>query len=176
MYTHPGTKLLFMGGEFGQTTEWNIERGLEWGLLDYDFHKGIKEWVKDLNNYYNHSTALYEKQFEPEGFEWIDHGDYERSLLTYLRKGKKEDDMVVVACNFTPVPVENYKMGVPEAGKWQEKHNSDNKKYGGSGHFINGKLETTEGEWNGRPHYLEFNLPPLSIVIIEKVKTKRKKK
>ena len=176
MYTHPGTKLLFMGGEFAQTTEWSIERGLEWTLLDHDFHKGIKEWVKDLNNYYNNSTALFEKQFDPEGFEWVDHGDYERSLLTYLRKGKKKDDLVLVACNFTPNPVENYKMGVPEAGKWREKHNSDNKKYGGTGDYMNGQLETVEGEWNGRPQYLEFNLPPLSVVIIEKVKTRKKKK
>jgi 1,4-alpha-glucan branching enzyme len=176
MYTHPGTKLLFMGGEFGQTTEWNIEKGLEWGLLEYDYHKGVQTWVKELNKYYNTTTALYEKQFDPTGFEWIDHGDYERSLLTYLRRGEKEDDLVAIACNFTPVPVENYRMGVPAAGTWTEKLNSDDKKYGGSGNFNNGKKKTTEEEWNGRPHYIEFDLPPLSVVVFEKAESRKKKK
>jgi 1,4-alpha-glucan branching enzyme len=176
MYTHPGTKLLFMGGEFGQTTEWNIEKGLEWGLLEYDYHKGVQTWVKELNKYYNTTTALYEKQFDPTGFEWIDHGDYERSLLTYLRRGEKEDDLVAIACNFTPVPVENYRMGVPAAGTWTEKLNSDDKQYGGSGNFNNGKKKTTEEEWNGRPHYIEFDLPPLSVVVFEKAESRKKKK
>ncbi len=176
MYTHPGTKLLFMGGEFGQTSEWNIERGLEWWLLEYDFHKGVQQWVKDLNQYYCNTKALYEKQFDPTGFEWIDHGDYERSLLTYLRKGKKDNDLVAVACNFTPNPIEKYRMGVSNEGEWQVVFNSDDERYGGAGSYHPGKLSTTEEEWNGRPYYLEFDLPPLAVIIVEKTKTKGKKK
>ncbi|MEL7122628.1 MAG: 1,4-alpha-glucan branching protein GlgB, partial [Bacteroidota bacterium] len=152
MYTHPGTKLLFMGGEFGQTTEWNIESGLDWDLLQYPFHSTLKEWVKHLNHYYNESEVLIDRQFDPKGFEWVDHGDYEKSLLTYMRKGKTDDDLVVVACNFTPVVREKYTMGVPVAGKWKEVMNSDFKEFGGSGNFVNGEVVSEEGEWNGRPH------------------------
>lgn len=169
MFTHPGTKLLFMGGELAQTTEWSIEQGIPWELLQFEFHKGVQTWLKALNHYYSSTATLYDKQFEPDGFDWIDHGDYQRSLLTYLRKGAGEDDYIVVACNFTPVPIEKYKMGVPVPGVYEEKLNSDLKEYGGSGNFTNGRVEAIEQEWNGRDHNIEFDLPPLSVVVFEKV-------
>ncbi len=169
MFTHPGTKLLFMGGELAQTTEWSIEQGIPWELLQFEFHKGVQTWLKALNHYYSSTATLYDKQFEPDGFDWIDHGDYQRSLLTYLRKGAGEDDYIVVACNFTPIPIEKYKMGVPVPGVYEEKLNSDLKEYGGSGNFTNGRVEAIEQEWNGRDHNIEFDLPPLSVVVFEKV-------
>ena len=175
MYTHPGTKLLFMGGEFGQTTEWNIESGLDWDLLQHPFHATLKEWVKHLNHFYNESEVLIDRQFDPKGFEWVDHGDYEKSLLTYMRKGKTDDDLLVVACNFTPVVREKYTMGVPVAGKWKEVMNSDFKEFGGSGNFVNGEVVSEEGEWNGRPHRIHFDLPPLSVVAFEFIKEKEEK-
>lgn len=167
MYTHPGTKLLFMGGEFGQTTEWSIERGLPWELLEYDLHKGVQQWLKELNRFYADTPTLYTKQFEPEGFEWLDHGDYQRSLLTYLRKGEKENEMLAVACNFTPVPIEGYKMGVPVEGEWKEVLNSDKKEYGGEGNYLNDTVTAKEEEWNGRPYNIKFDFPPLSVVVFE---------
>ena len=113
MWTHPGSQLLFMGGEFGQTSEWNIERGLEWWLLDKAPHQGVQKWVADLNDLYTRQKALYEQQFEAEGFEWIEHADWQNSVLTFIRKGKAKKDMLVIAANFTPVVWENYAFGVP---------------------------------------------------------------
>ncbi|MEO0340577.1 MAG: 1,4-alpha-glucan branching protein GlgB, partial [Bacteroidota bacterium] len=131
MYTHPGTKLLFMGGEFGQTSEWNIENGLEWWLLDHAPHQGVQNWVKALNKYYNGSKALYEKQFSNDGFEWVDHGDADNSFLSYIRKGEDDEKPVVVICNFTPVSKWPYRLGVPFGGTWKEVLNSDAKEFGG---------------------------------------------
>ena len=132
MFTHPGSNLLFMGGEFGQTKEWNFEKSLEWDLLAYPAHQGVQLLVKDLNDLYKNSTALYEQQFLPEGFAWIDHADYKRSILIYVRKGKKAKDMLLVVCNFVPVLHEAFRVGVPVAGTWKEVLNSDAKKYGGA--------------------------------------------
>jgi len=168
MFTHPGTKLLFMGGEFGQTSEWNIEKGLEWWLLDHAPHQGVRDWVKALNDYYRSSKPLYEKQFENEGFEWIDHGDAENSFLSFLRKG--EDSEIVIACNFTPTPKWPYRLGVPSGGVWKEVMNSDAKIYGGTGDHMNSKHKATEGEWAGRSHYIEIAMAPLAIMVFEKVK------
>ena len=116
MYTHPGTNLVFMGGEFGQSSEWNFQQSLDWHLLQYDFHSGVKELVKDLNGVYQTYPALYEKQFSSEGFEWIDYGDSENSVLTYIRKGHDAENDLIIACNFTPVPRENYRVGIPKTG------------------------------------------------------------
>lgn len=177
MYTHPGTQLLFMGGEFGQTSEWSLERGLEWGLLKYDYHKGIQKWLKALNSYYKNSPALYEKQFLPEGFGWINHGDHEKSVLSYMRKGKNKEEVLVIVCNFTPV-VRDHKVGVPFTGKWKEALNSDAKEYGGTGDHKNPKLTTTKEEWDGQPYSMALRLPPLGVLVLEGVKRKttRKKK
>ena len=164
MYTHPGTKLLFQGGEFGQTSEWNFQTSLDWHLLQYDVHKGAQTLVKDLNKLYKKEPALYQKQFSHEGFEWIDHGDHQNSVMTYIRKGKNEKDNVIVILNLTPIPRENYRIGIPKAGTLEEIFNSDAKKYFGSGHFKNKNLTSEVREWNGREHSLELDLPPLAMM------------
>ncbi|MCB0580053.1 MAG: 1,4-alpha-glucan branching protein GlgB [Phaeodactylibacter sp.] len=168
MFTHPGTQLLFMGGEFGQTSEWNIEKGLEWWLTEFAYHNGMQKWIKELNQYYRNSPALVEKQFNPEGFQWIDHGDYQNSSLSYLRYGNDKEKPVAVICNFTPVVRENYKIGLPLAGSWKEVLNSDGEEYGGSGAVQNkGPLKTVQETWHGRPYNVSLNLPPLSVVVLE---------
>ncbi len=169
MYTHPGTKLLFMGGEFGQTSEWSIEKGLEWWLLDHAPHQGVQNWVKALNTYYNDSKALYEKQFSNEGFEWIDHGDADNSFLSYMRKGEDPEKPVIVICNFTPVTKWPYRLGVPFGGTWKEVLNSDAKDFGGTGEHLNTTHLAQEGEWAGRPYFIEISLSPLSIMVFERV-------
>ena len=178
MFTHPGTNLLFMGGEFGQTSEWSIEKGLDWSLLDHPPHQGMKAWIKDLNDFYRGTSALYEKQFDAAGFEWIDHNDNQGSSLSYLRRGNDPEDIVVVVGNFTPVVRENFRVGVPLPGNYEEVLNSDAKKYYGSGLNLNpGKLASSEGEWNGRPQYVELKkLPPLGITLLRPVKTAAKAK
>ena len=164
MYTHPGTKLLFQGGEFGQTSEWNFQTSLDWHLLQYDVHKGAQSLVKDLNKFYKKEKALFEKQFSPEGFEWIDHGDHQNSVLSYIRKGENEKDNVIIVLNLTPVPRENYRIGLPKSGSLKQVFNSDDKKYYGTGEYKNTKLIAEEKEWNNRQHSLELTLPPLSMI------------
>jgi 1,4-alpha-glucan branching enzyme len=168
MYTHPGTKLLFMGGEFGQSSEWNIERGLDWWLLQFSFHQGVQAWVKALNTLYKEERALYEKQFEPDGFEWIDHNNAAQSVVSYIRKGTSPDDFLVIIHNFTPVSRSNFKLGVPFPGIWSERLNGDNQSFSGSGHHENKPVSTSEGYWNNHPQYIEINLPPLATVIFKK--------
>lgn len=168
MFTHPGTKLLFMGGEFGQTSEWNIEKGLEWWLLDHAPHQGVRDWVKKLNQFYRNSKALYEKQFDNDGFEWIDHGDAENSILSFVRKGEKSE--LVILCNFTPSPKWPYRLAVPSPGLWKEVLNSDAKEYGGTGDHLNSKHQSVEGEWAGRSQYIEVGVAPLALMIFEKEK------
>ncbi|RXG30520.1 1,4-alpha-glucan branching protein GlgB [Leeuwenhoekiella palythoae] len=170
MFTHPGTKLIFQGGEFGQSAEWNFQESLDWHLLQYDFHTGIQKCVKDLNKLYKSQPALYERQFRPEGFEWIEWADGENSVLSYLRKGYDAENAVLVICNFTPVPRENYKVGVPEAftkagSKVKELFNSNEKKYGGSGDFISKKVKVEATPWNGREHSITLDLAPLAVMV-----------
>ncbi|WP_158838850.1 1,4-alpha-glucan branching protein GlgB [Polaribacter sp. L3A8] len=164
MFTHPGTKLLFQGGEFGQTSEWNFNGSLDWHLLDYDVHKGAQNLVKDLNKLYQKEPALHEKQFSHEGFEWIDHGDHENSVMSYIRKGVSEKDNVIVILNLTPVPRENYRIGLPKTGTLKEIFNSDAVKYSGTGNFNNKKLTSEKKEWNNRKHSIELDLPPLGMI------------
>ncbi|MCC6723355.1 MAG: 1,4-alpha-glucan branching protein GlgB [Saprospiraceae bacterium] len=166
MWTHPGTHLLFMGGEFGQTSEWNIERGLVWDLVQYDYHKGLQAWVRDLNHFYKDSKALYEKQFDPSGFEWIEHADWQNSVITYLRQGEKKEDVLIVVCNFTPVLREVYSFGAPQSGTWVEVLNSDDKKYGGQGHLNDKPIKTKKEEKHGRRQSLSVTLPPLGVVVL----------
>lgn len=166
MFTHPGTKLMFMGAEFGQTSEWNFQQSLDWHLTQYELHAGIQQLVKDLNKVYTEYPALYEKQFSAEGFQWIDYGDHENSVLTYIRKGHDKKNDVIVACNFTPVSREKYRIGVPKSGQLKEIFNSDAKKYGGSGMQSNiSKLE--KKPWHGYEKSIEMTIPPLSIVIFQ---------
>jgi 1,4-alpha-glucan branching enzyme len=167
MFTHPGTKLLFMGSEFGQTSEWNFESSLDWHLLQYGFHDGIKKCITDLNALYKTHPALYEKQFSAEGFEWINYSDNENSVLAYIRKGTNEKENLIVVCNMTPVIHDNYRIGLPKKGKLTEVFNSDKVEYNGSG-VSNAKpikIETTP--WNGRDFSAQIVLPPLGICVFK---------
>lgn len=168
MYAHPGKKLLFMGGEFGQGEEWNHDQSLDWHLLGYPEHAGIKRWTSDLNNFYKNEPALYERDFTNDGFEWIDLKDCEGSVISFLRKGAAPGSgMVLVVCNFTPVPRYNYLIGLPSGGFWKEALNSDAKDYGGSGHGNMGGLEASKSGCQGRPYSLSLTLPPLGIVMFK---------
>lgn len=166
MFTHPGTKLMFMGGEFGQTAEWNFQNSLDWHLLQYEVHAGVQQFVKDLNALYKSSPALYEKQFSPEGFQWIDYGDHENSVLTYIRKGHDAENDLIIACNFTPVIRENYRIGMPKKGKLKEVLNSDDVKYGGTGK-VNPSIKTSNKPWHGHKKSMEITIPPLGVVIMK---------
>tara|TARA_R110000868_G_scaffold45958_2_gene152172 strand:- start:3488 stop:5383 length:1896 start_codon:yes stop_codon:yes gene_type:complete len=166
MFTHPGTKLVFMGGEFGQSSEWNFQNSLDWHLTQYPLHSGVQEFVKDLNNIYKNYPALYEKQFSPESFQWIDYGDSENSVLTYIRKGHDKKNDLIIACNFTPITREKYRIGVPKATKIKEVFNSDAKKYGGSG-VLNNAIKTTKIPFHSYENSIEITLPPLGIVILQ---------
>ncbi len=165
MYTHPGTKLLFMGGEFAQTSEWSHATGLRWEQAEKPYHKGMQAWVKALNNIYKDTPALYEQQFSNEGFEWVEHGDGRNSVLSYLRKGK--DSTVLVVCNFTPIPHDNFQMGCPTEGTWRQILNSDEQAYGGSAITYPETVEAQAKPWHGRPYSIFLTLPPLGIVALE---------
>jgi len=166
MFTHPGTNIMFMGGEFGQTAEWNFQQSLDWHLLEYGGHSGVQQFVKDLNATYKNFPALYEKQFSPEGFQWIDYGDHENSVLTYIRKGHDEKNDLIIACNFTPILRENYRVGIPKKGKMKEVLNSDAKEYGGGGN-LNTSIKTSTKAWHGYKKSIEITIPPLGIVILK---------
>ncbi|MFB9080328.1 1,4-alpha-glucan branching protein GlgB [Flavobacterium procerum] len=165
MFTHPGTKLLFMGAEFGQTSEWNFEQSLDWHLLQYNFHNGIQKLITDLNQLYKSQPSLYEKQFINEGFEWINYSDHQNAVLSYIRKGNEEEESLVVVCNFTQVVRENYRIGVPKKGVLKEIFNTDNLKYGGSGVENHDKLKIQEISYDGRNYSVELILPPLSVTV-----------
>ena len=167
MFTHPGTKLLFQGGEFGQTSEWNFQGSLDWHLLQYDVHKGAQNLVKELNKLYRKEKALHQKQFSHEGFEWIDHGDHENSILSYIRKGNNEKDAIIVVCNLTPIPREKYRIGLPKTGTLKEIFNSDAKKFNGTGSYSNKKLQSDVKNWNGRENSIELDLPPLGMIALK---------
>ena len=166
MYAHPGTKLLFMGSEIGQTTEWKHDHSIEWHLLQYGYHSGIQNLVRDVNNVYRTEKALYERAFDPEGFQWIDYSDSENSVMAFARFGHKEEDVIVAVCNFTPHLHYNYRIGMPKAGKWEEVFNSDDKKYSGTG-LNNEEVETTPTPMHGREHSADIKVPPLGIVYLK---------
>jgi len=172
MYTHPGAKLLFMGGEFGQSEEWNFQSSIDWHLLQYDYHSGIQKLVAALNGMYAKEKALFEKQFSSEGFEWIDYSDSENSVISYIRKGHKEVDDVIVVCNMTPVPREKYRLGVPSSGKYKLIFNSDDTEFGGSGFKIKKQITTEAKEWQYRKDSVQLDLPPLGMMAFKKMNTK----
>jgi 1,4-alpha-glucan branching enzyme len=167
MFTHPGTKLLFMGDEFGQGTEWDYSRSLDWYVLEYPNHKGIQETVKALNKLYKSEPALYEKAFEGSGFEWIDGGNSNDSILIYTRKGFDKQNDLVIVLNMTPTPHEGYRVGVPEAGSWKEIFNSDDKQYWGSGMSNAKAVKSEKTYWHGRENSIAVNLPPLGAVVFK---------
>ncbi|WP_116219261.1 1,4-alpha-glucan branching protein GlgB [Allomuricauda sp. ARW7G5W] len=164
MFTHPGGNLLFMGGEFGQSSEWNFQESLDWHLTQYDFHSGIQKVIKDLNKMYKTNPALYDKQFSSDGFQWIEYNDQENTVVSYIRKGNDPKDDMIVVCNFTPVPRENYRVGVPKNSQLKLVFNSDDTKYSGSG-MGKKTLKPGKTSWNGHLQSVLMTLPPLSIVV-----------
>ena len=166
MWGHPGKKLLFMGGEFGQRREWTHEGSLEWWVLQYPEHEGVKRWIADLNALYRTTPALHEVDFESAGFEWIDCNDWEASVVSFLRKSKSGSPVIVV-CNFTPLPRRNYAVGAPHGGHWRERLNSDATIYGGSGVGNFGGVEAAPVPVQGRPYSLTLTLPPLGVLYLE---------
>ncbi|UPK67676.1 1,4-alpha-glucan branching protein GlgB [Chitinophaga filiformis] len=169
MFTHPGTKLLFMGDEFGQTSEWNFRSELDWHLLVHSSHQGLKEFVKELNHLYRSEPALYIKQFDYYGFEWINLSDYDISVLSYLRKGYKPEEDILIILNMTPIPREHYAMGLEGGGKWREILNSDDSRFFGSGVVNTGILSAAEEPFNGKSHVLRLRIPPLGATILKRV-------
>jgi 1,4-alpha-glucan branching enzyme len=167
MFGHPGKKLLFMGGEFGQLREWVHEESLEWHALQHFTHQGVQKWVKDLNSFYRDEPALYEIDFDRKGFEWVDISDWQKSIISFIRKGKTPGDVVLVVCNFTPVTRYNYRIGVPADGIWQEVLNSDAKEYGGSGQGNLGVVEASPIPMHGRDFSLSLTLPPLGVLFLK---------
>ncbi|MDE3040687.1 MAG: 1,4-alpha-glucan branching protein GlgB [Nitrospirota bacterium] len=164
MYAQPGKKLLFMGGEFGQRREWAHDSTVEWDLLQDGRHSGIQQWVTDLNRLYRNEPALYERDFVPAGFEWVDCVDAGSSVISLLRKGKSTDKAVLAVCNFTPVPRPNYRIGAPHGGFWKEVLNSDSTYYGGRGWGNLGGLEAVPIPLHGRTHSITLTLPPLATL------------
>jgi 1,4-alpha-glucan branching enzyme len=165
MYTQPGKKLMFMGGEFGQWREWNHDSSLDWDATQHEFHATIQRFSADLNHLYASEPALYELDTDPAGFEWVDANDSDSSSITYMRRGRETAD-VLIAINFTPIVRYNYRVGVPGAGIWREVLNSDATQYGGSGQGNMGGMTTTPIPLHGRPYSLNLTLPPLGAVIL----------
>ncbi len=171
LYAHPGKKLIFMGGEFGQWNEWNSRESLDWHLLDFESHSKLRDLVADLNRLYRNQPALYEVDFEWKGFEWIDFQDVENSVLAFLRRARNPNDYLAVVCNLTPVPRPGYRIGVPEAGFFREIMNTDATKYGGSG-IVNAPGRTALPQpWHNQPYSLELTLPPLGVVFLKPPRT-----
>ncbi len=172
MMAHPGKKLLFMGGEFGHFIEWNHKRELDWFLLDYDKHLGIKNFVRDLNHVYLSEKAFYTLDDTYDGFDWIDLENLDQSVVSFMRKGKGDEKVIVVA-NFTPETYMGYKIGVDEDGLYREILNSDKEEYGGSGVSNTLEISAEEDGWHMRPYHIEINLPPLSVVYYKKIADKK---
>ena len=164
MYAQPGKKLLFMGAELAQWSEWSHDNSLDWHLLNYQRHTEIQRWVKALNNLYRSEPALYQLDYDPAGFEWIDANNASQSVISFVRKGKSADDVLLVICNFTPMTYFNYRTGVPRGGLWKELLNSDAREYGGSGQDNSISLSASAIPMHGRPYSLEITLPPLAVV------------
>ncbi len=167
MFTHPGTKLLFMGSEFGHYEEWNFQKSLDWNLLEFFPHKNTQNYFKDLNLFYKSTPALYEKGFSQEGFEWVSYDDSENSVISYLRKGNNPKDDVLVICNFSPQTLENYKIRVPRKGKLLEVFSSNLEKYGGSGAVNAEKITIKKQPKSTSEYFVTLVLPPLGISILK---------
>jgi 1,4-alpha-glucan branching enzyme len=171
MFTHPGKKLLFMGGDIGQWREWSEERSLDWHLLQWEPHQKLQRYVADLNRLYQSEPALCTTDHVAEGFEWIDFHDWEHSIIAYVRKAKDPADHLVVVCNFTPVPREGYRLGVPGQRFYEEILNSDSEIYWGSNMGNRGGFESEPTPWQGQPYSLELTLPPLAVCVFKPTPT-----
>ncbi|PAB58793.1 1,4-alpha-glucan branching protein GlgB [Anaeromicrobium sediminis] len=167
MIGHPGKKLLFMGGEFGQFIEWDYKKELDWSLFDYPMHEKLQDFLKRLNRIYTEEKALYELDSQQEGFSWIDHQNSEESVIAFMRKGKKEKEFIIIVCNFTPVPRYNYKIGVPYEGEYIEVLNSDLEEYGGWGVNNEGIIKSYGENWHNQPYSIEVKIPPLGTLFIK---------
>jgi 1,4-alpha-glucan branching enzyme len=165
MWTHPGKKLLFMGGEFAQDDEWNYDRSLDWHLLADAPHRQVKELVRDLNRLYRDLPALHVKDAEASGFAWLELSDADNSVYAFARTGRDGDAPVLVVCNFTPVVREGYRVGVPHAGRWVERLNTDAAIYGGSDVGNGGAVAAAATPWQGQPASLALRLPPLATMV-----------
>ena len=166
MFTYPGKKLLFMGCEFAQGTEWNHDKELDWYVLDYPLHRGVKTLVSDLNHLYKQQLPLHKYDFDPQGFEWIDCNDTDQSVLSYIRRS--DDETLIIILNFTPVPRENYRIGVPESGIYAEIMNSDSEYYAGSNVSNGVNITSDDIAWMNRPVSLSLTLPPMAGIILKK--------
>jgi 1,4-alpha-glucan branching enzyme len=170
MYAHPGKKLNFMGNEIAQSTEWNHDSQLQWWLLQFDKHAGQKKLISDLNHFYRSEPALYEADYMHGGFMWLDHSDYEHSTYAMLRRNKVGDRNVVIVGNFTPVPVPQYRLGVPEAGTYSVVINTDSKCYWGGDYDMGGlTFKSEEVAMHGQNDSILINLPPLATVFIKRI-------
>jgi 1,4-alpha-glucan branching enzyme len=167
MWTHPGKKLLFMGGEFGQSHEWNHDESLDWAEAAQAPHAQVAHWLGDLNRLYRSEPALHQRDFESAGFQWIDCCDTENSVVAYVRRARGGEPVVAV-CNFTPVPRHNYIIGVPSGGYWREVLNSDAPLYGGGGIGNLGGVEAGPMPAQGQPYSVALTLPPLAIVVLRR--------
>jgi 1,4-alpha-glucan branching enzyme len=164
MYAFPGKKLLFMGGEFGQWNEWGHDRSLDWHLLRHEPHRKLQACVRELNHLYRDLPQLHSIDFHYAGFEWVDFADSDRSIVSFIRKAKDPEDIVVVSGNFTPVPRVGYRIGVPYPGVYRVIFNSDSEAYWGSNVGNGERVLADKLEWQGRPYSLNLNLPPLGVV------------
>ena len=169
---HPGKKLLFMGGEYGQFIEWNENDSLDWHLVEqYEKHKQMQKYSADLNKFYLENKALWQIDFDWNGFQWIDPNDNDNSVVSFIRKAKDTTDYVVAICNFTPEVRVGYRLGVPDKGAYVEVFNSDMEEYGGSGVRNEGQLLTQEVAWHNREQSIELRIPPLATIYLKYVKS-----
>ncbi|RCW56261.1 1,4-alpha-glucan branching protein GlgB [Halanaerobium sp. ST460_2HS_T2] len=176
MYAHPGKKLLFMGGEFGQFIEWNYKQSLDWLLLDYEKHQLTQEFMQELNQVYRKEKALWELDHEHEGFRWIEADDYEQSVISFIRSSENETQQLVIVLNFTPVPRDNYRIGVPGPGEYELLLNSDQKVFGGSDYETAARVKTEEIPFHGFDYSISINLPPLAGIYLKYKEENKKNK
>lgn len=176
MFAHPGKKLLFMGFEFGQFTEWKYKEQLDWNLLEYEMHKNLNNYVKELIKLYKRSRPLYELDHLQDGFEWIDVNNSNQSIFSFIRKGNKEDEFLVIICNFTGIGYHDYRVGVPNQGEYREIINSDHEDFNGSGLMNKKKLIALEEPFHGMPFSVEMTIPPFGFLIIRPIKKRKERK
>ncbi|MCQ6274485.1 1,4-alpha-glucan branching protein GlgB [Bacillus sp. V3B] len=176
MMGHPGKKLLFMGFELGQFSEWKDKEQLDWDLLEYDMHKKVFAYVKELLKFYKGAKPLYNLDHRHDGFEWIDVNNTEQSIFSFIRKGENEDDLLVFVCNFTPSVYHDYRVGVPLEGFYHEMLNTDEEHFGGSGVVNKQDIRTTEKDFHGKPYSIKLSIPPYGISVLKPVKKREEKK
>jgi 1,4-alpha-glucan branching enzyme len=167
LYAHPGKKMLFMGGELGQWIEWNAGKSLDWNLLEYEPHRKLQSLVAQLNHLCRTERALHQIDFEYTGFDWIDFHDADNSVIAFLRRGQTPGDHLVVVCNFTPVPHEGYRVGVPDCCSYREILNTDDTQFGGSGMINAPSLQAIPLKWQNQPCHVQLTLPPLGVVYLK---------